>query len=608
MGGSSSVARSKYKNAPGNKTDIGWKHGIDVGGNGKKVKCKYCSKIVSGGVFIFKRHLAGTREYSKSCATVLDEIKLLMMKIVAESKAAKEKKNRLNSIDEDEESAEGAKATNFASSGSGSVQATLNQLMKKKDKPLVNAQVAEFFYTSVIPFNAIKNPAFLKMCEMIGKYGLGYKTLSCHDVREKMLKQAVQKTDDSLQEFRDEWKRTNTSNISKTTDKVFKMLDDIVTFVGEENVVQLITDNDLEKHLKVHEVTIKQGRKITTYIYGRTMLIGMLKKYTNGRNLVRPGMTRFATAYLNLARSISEEWKKSKFETSQEGRKVEKSVLDSRFWKNVFICLKVVVPLMVVLQLVDSDQQPARHGYEPVWEIIDKRWENQLYRPLHAAAYYLNPQLHFEDDFIKDNGEVKEGLFICTMRLVKNVGNAKNSRKTMPPAKWWEMFRDGCPKLKWFTIRVLSLTYSSSGYERNWSSFEMVHTKRRNRLHLKKMNDLVYVMYNLKLKSRQTRKIVALPFEDMESDDEWITEEGDEIFYEDNLRVEQKQPLGERGSGSNIDLVGGSLTDPTLDAFDIDNLVLNDNVEDHFSTEEKLEDDGGGGDIGDDFIRGLMDI
>ena len=49
-------------------------------------------------------------------------------------------------------------------------------------------------------------------------------------------------------------------------------------------------------------------------------------------------------------------------------------------------------------------------------------------------------------------------------------------------------------------------------------------------------------------------------------------------------------------------MVGRSLTDPTLDAFDIDNLVLNDNVGDHFSTEEELEDDGdeddgGGGDI-----------
>ena len=90
--------------------------------------------------------------------------------------------------------------------------------------------------------------------------------------------------------------------------------------------------------------------------------------------------------------------------------------------------------------------------------------------------------------------------------------------------------------------------------------------------------------------------------EDMESDDEWITEEGDDIFDEDNLQVEQEQPLGESGSVSNIGLVEGCLSDPTLDAFDIDNLVLNDNVEDHFSTEEELEDDGdeddgGGGDI-----------
>jgi len=35
----------------------------------------------------------------------------------------------------------------------------------------------------------------------------------------------------------------DTSDISKTADKVFKMLDDVVEFVGEENVVQVVTDN-----------------------------------------------------------------------------------------------------------------------------------------------------------------------------------------------------------------------------------------------------------------------------------------------------------------------------------------------------------------------------
>uniref|UniRef100_A0A0R0E3Z8 DUF659 domain-containing protein n=1 Tax=Glycine max TaxID=3847 RepID=A0A0R0E3Z8_SOYBN len=414
----------------GNRLPVAW--GLDVG----TVKCKYCAKTISGGVFRFKHHFVETREDYEPCATVPDEIKLPIMKIVVESKATKENKRRLNSINEDEESAEGVEA-------SQATDLNFESIDKKKYKPLVDAQVAEFFYTSVIPFNAIKNLTFLKMCEMIRKYGPGYKPPTYYNVREKLLKQTVQKIDDSLKDFRDEWKRTycsimfdgwtdkkrcsicnflvnnpkgtifmyslDTFDISKTTGKVFKMLDDVVTFFGEENVVQMITDNVAN--------------------FKANMLISMLKKYTNGRDLVG--------------------------------------------------C------------------------YESIWEIIDKRWENQLHRPLHAAAYYLNPQLHFEDDLKKDKGEGKEGLFICMMRLVKDIGNAINSRKTMQPAKWWEMFGDGHPELKWFAIHV--------------------HTKRRNRLHQKKMTDSVYMMYNLKPKSRPIRTIVTLPFEDMQSNDEWIT-------------------------------------------------------------------------------------
>jgi hypothetical protein len=41
-------------------------------------------------------------------------------------------------------------------------------------------------------------------------------------------------------------------------------------------------------------------------------------------------------------------------------------------------------------------------------------------------------------------------------------------------AKWWESYGDEHPELQKFAIRVLSLTCSSSGCERNWSAFEMV--------------------------------------------------------------------------------------------------------------------------------------
>ena len=68
----------------------------------------------------------------------------------------------------------------------------------------------------------------------------------------------------------------------------------------------------------------------------------------------------------------SEEWQTSKFGTSQEGRKVQNMVLDSRFWKNVSTCLKVAAPLMVVLRLVDSDTKPVM-GF--IYEEMDRAKE-----------------------------------------------------------------------------------------------------------------------------------------------------------------------------------------------------------------------------------------
>lgn len=82
------------------------------------------------------------------------------------------------------------------------------------------------------------------------------------------------------------------------------------------------------------------------------------------------------------------------------------------------------------------------------------------------------------------------------------------------------------------------------------------------------MNDLVYVMHKLKLKIKQIKKkkiVVLFPFDDIECNDEWITKEGD------NVEVNKIQ--GE-GDGGNVELVELNSTCPTLDAFDLDHIVL----------------------------------
>jgi hypothetical protein len=51
---------------------------------------------------------------------------------------------------------------------------------------------------------------------------------------------------------------------------------------------------------------------------------------------------------------------------------------------------------------------------------------------------------------------------------------AKIVRDKKTPAKWWDSYGDECLELQRFAIRVLSLTCTSSGCERNWSAFEMM--------------------------------------------------------------------------------------------------------------------------------------
>lgn len=134
-------------------------------------------------------------------------------------------------------------------------------------------------------------------------------------------------------------------------------------------------------------------------------------------------------------------------------------------------------------------------SYKSIWNIIDDRWDKMLHRPLHVAAYYLNPQMHYGSRF-KADIEVRKGLMDCLTKMVddpeehakievqmhdfkKQLGYfgtelAKRTLEKSTPTDWWDSIGFECPELQRFSIRILSLTCSSSGCERNWSAFEMV--------------------------------------------------------------------------------------------------------------------------------------
>ncbi|KAL6334260.1 hypothetical protein AAG906_014658 [Vitis piasezkii] len=84
-------------------------------------------------------------------------------------------------------------------------------------------------------------------------------------------------------------------------------------------------------------------------------------------------------------------------------------------------------PLVKVLKLVDQDKKPTLSiiyeamdraklaikasvkQWEKYWEVIDRRWEGQLHRHLHATAYFLNPMFQYSKHF-SNHPEIKVGL------------------------------------------------------------------------------------------------------------------------------------------------------------------------------------------------------
>ena len=112
--------------------------------------------------------------------------------------------------------------------------------------------------------------------------------------------------------------------------------------------------------------------------------------------------------------------------------------------------------------------------------------------------------------------------------------------------EWWNNYGDEGPHLQKIVVKVLSQTCSSSGCERNWSTWSLIHTKLRNRLAMKKLHKLVYVHYNVLLRVKnlmQERSDEELYnpidlnhiFNDDDILDEWIREGEEPILSSDNL-------------------------------------------------------------------------
>ncbi|XP_077229963.1 uncharacterized protein LOC143862971 [Tasmannia lanceolata] len=384
-------------------------------------------------------------------------------------------------------------------------------------------------------------------------------------------------------------------------------LDLILEHLGKPDVFPLIGS------------TINRARKITRFIYNHAALLNLMRqKFTGGRDLCRLAWTRFATNSISIQSLVlhrkalqqmfvSDEYAASRYIRHGLSEEIVSTVLDKQFWDNCKHILNISEPLVRMLRLVDRQDKPAmgyiyeaidrakenikarlknkKSDYAPIWRIIDQRWDKQLHSPLHAVGYFLNPALFFSPTFSKHH-EVTRGLIECINRLVPDevtqdtipskIENYREStgmfamkmairnRGGLGPVAWWNQFGNDVPDLQSFAVRILSQTCSATGCERNLSTFEHIHSAKRNRLEHQRLNDLVFVHYNLKFRERDLNRRSFTTSDPLSIDHldvmmDWVAEDEDVILTPDDIGWENIE------APSRVDAVNDEDEDANLE-------------------------------------------
>ncbi|KAL0410835.1 UNVERIFIED_CONTAM: hypothetical protein Slati_3673200 [Sesamum latifolium] len=206
---------------------------------------------------------------------------------------------------------------------------------------------------------------------------------------------------------------------------------------------------------------------------------------------------------------------------------------------------RIGTPLVRLLRICDSDEKPSlgyvyegmfrarkaikdlfrnkKRLYQQYVDIINARWDKMLRKSLHVAAYYLNPAFQYDKEFFCEKTEVLRGLLDYIDTRVETGGQKAYNEISIYRDRQKSFARPTA-----LTIARSTRPASSSGCERNWSVFEHIHTKKRNRLEHQRLNDLVYVHYNLRLQNRvkySKRPYDPVDYECIDKSEFWIVEE-----------------------------------------------------------------------------------
>nr|DAD45974.1 TPA_asm: hypothetical protein HUJ06_004204 [Nelumbo nucifera] len=539
---------------------------VDPLNESKLMTCLYCQKTCKGGgINRMKQHLQSLNEINDKKRSEKQPMNFVATRVQCRRNDNDDGKKPTTSSGK-EISSSGLITSHFAPWTIPGAQLGIKSVLASKG--IINHvghAVMKWLCDVYIPLNALRSRYFQPMLDALATIDPGYKAPSYHNCRTNLLKDLVQEVQMSVDKLRKDWATYGCTIMAEGWADTRSQT--LINFL-----VYCPTGTEIGEMDYVANV-VQRASRITKFVYNHIFILLMLRKRLGWSEIVRLGATRFATNFIALDSILkhmhdlqnlvtNRSFIDSRYAKDAKGKEVIQIVLDSEFSAQCKMIVGFTSPLVSALRLADFEFKPAmgymyhvmlkakeslkkffnykKAEYDPIMDIIDRRWNRQMGQRLHLVGYYYDPKSKVKSLV------VMSAVFYVIEKLAIKLGDVEiklnkeltlfenccgnfgrpfsvKTFKSMPPSEWWSRFGCDTQNLKRIVVRIFSQMCNSSGCERNWSVFEHIHTKRRNMLEHQRLNDLAYVHYNLHVKDgKKNESLNPIGHEHVDVIEDWI--------------------------------------------------------------------------------------
>ncbi|XP_019238707.1 PREDICTED: uncharacterized protein LOC109218776 [Nicotiana attenuata] len=337
-----------------------WRYGERVNEKNTNILCIFCNKITTGGIYRFKYHLIGGDRNVTSCPKCPPEVREEIKNFVEKKKELKNQmvhQPMVTNLDDDDDddieelSLPTKRGRDGSSHGSSTKIRAFARWVYDAGLPFncVNYDTFGDFIEAVgqygpgmkpPTYHEIKGPYLNKEVEetnkIIEEHKVVWNKYGCSIMMDKwttrtekmIINVLVNSPGGSL--FLES---IDASDSSTDHIKMFTLFQNTIEKIGPRKVVQVVTDNASENvkagcmiegayknvywtPCAAHCINLMfgdifkerpfstvfgQGVRLYSYISQRPLLLNMMRRFTMQKSLVKPGKTRFATAFLTLS-------------------------------------------------------------------------------------------------------------------------------------------------------------------------------------------------------------------------------------------------------------------------------------------------------------------